>query len=190
MDLEHWFFHPRQCCFPAILCHISTHCYHADDNHGNYSTMTCVLDIILHTTQVCITLQPINKLWPWLGTGTEGFLCTRRLNEHAIRTIILVYHFLLIQKSLFTFYIRDYIHYEVWNAITYPFPNWVWKSYFVSHTTGHMDIIPYRWSKYNPCQLKVPPLPVTWLYNTIDNKAITDFQAKSPWFGWRFDKNA
>ena len=160
--------------------------------------MTCVLDIILHTAQVCITLQPINKLCPWLGTGSGGFLCTRRLNEHAIRIILLVYQFLLIQKSLFAFYIRDYIHYEVWNAITYPFPNfngaalevWGWKKHFVSHTTGHMDIFPYRWSKYNPWQLKVPPWPVTWLYNIIDNKAITDFQAKSPWFGWRFDKNA
>ena len=41
--------------------------------------------------------------------------------------------------------ISNYIHYKVWDEITYPFPNfngvtievWDWICYFISHFSGH-----------------------------------------------------
>ena len=51
-------------------------------------------------------------------------------------------------------WIGNYIHYTVWDEITYPFPNfngaavevWEWKSYFIRHFTRH--VIPYPcWNK-------------------------------------------
>ena len=48
-------------------------------------------------------------------------------------------------------WIRHYIHHEVWDEITYPFPNfngatvevWEWISNFIPHFTGHVINYPY-----------------------------------------------
>ena len=40
-------------------------------------------------------------------------------------------------------WISNYIHYKVWDKITYPFPNWEWISNFIPHFSGH--VITYPW---------------------------------------------
>ena len=48
-------------------------------------------------------------------------------------------------------WISNYIHYKVWDEITYPFPNfnsaavevWEWTSSFIPHFTGCMITYPY-----------------------------------------------
>ena len=50
-------------------------------------------------------------------------------------------------------WISNYIYYEMWDGITYPFPNfngaafevWEWISYFISHFTEHVITYPCRW---------------------------------------------
>ena len=47
-------------------------------------------------------------------------------------------------------WISNYIHYQVWDEITYPFPNfnsttvevWEWKRNFIPHFTGHVMTYP------------------------------------------------
>ena len=55
--------------------------------------------------------------------------------------------------------ISDYIHYDVWYEITYPFPNfnsaivkvWEWISNFIPQYTGNM--LTYPWWEYNQYML-------------------------------------
>ena len=52
--------------------------------------------------------------------------------------------------TLIPAWISNYIHYKVWDEITYPFPNanggtvevWEWMSNFMPHFTGHVIAYP------------------------------------------------
>ena len=54
-------------------------------------------------------------------------------------------------KDLFNLWISNYIHYKVYDEMTYPFPNsngatvevWEWIDNFISHFTGHVITSPY-----------------------------------------------
>ena len=60
--------------------------------------------------------------------------------------------------SLISAWISNYIHYEVWDEITDPFPNfngatvevWEWTSDFIPHFIEHVITYPYHVSKRGP----------------------------------------
>ena len=53
--------------------------------------------------------------------------------------------------TLIPAWISNYMHYKMWDEITYPFPNfngatvevWEWISNFIPHFTGHVITYPY-----------------------------------------------
>ena len=66
--------------------------------------------------------------------------------------------------TLIEAWISYYIHYKVWDGITYPFPNfkgatvevWEWISNFITHFTVH--VIPYPWWEESLCMVVKGPL--------------------------------
>ena len=51
------------------------------------------------------------------------------------------------EHTLLPAWISNYIHYKVWDEITYPFPNfnvevWEWISNFIPHFIGHVITYP------------------------------------------------
>ena len=58
--------------------------------------------------------------------------------------------FYLHELTLIPVWMNNYIHYKVWDGITYPFPNvngaalnvWEWVSTFIPHFTGYVITYP------------------------------------------------
>ena len=72
----------------------------------------------------------------------------KRLNEHWHMSQYTPWIMLEVRTSSCSVvvWISNYIHYNVWDEITYPFPNlngsavevWEWMSNFILHLTGHV----------------------------------------------------
>ena len=80
-------------------------------------------------------------IWPACGPAVSinmPFPMTRGLFYQHVLTLI-------------PMWISNYIHYELWDKITYPFPNfncaavevWEWISNFMPYFTGHVITYPY-----------------------------------------------
>ena len=74
--------------------------------------------------------------------------------------------------------LADYSHYEVWDEITYPVPNfngatidiWEWIGNFIPHFAGHMFSYPC-WDDTKSMLMKWSP--AVCMYEFVDSTALT-----------------